>query len=129
MVQNCRAVVKHSFKDSDFAMHLLKVLKKRDSLRDHKRTHTGEKPFFCRSEAYKYFIKVSQILVADKKTRLNTFYTFVQCTCFLHPLHRYCPYRGSSSSLLAHHKHQRHKAEFLEEKSKKAKAREASMLG
>ena len=48
-------------------MHLLKVLKKRDSLRDHKRTHTGEKPFFCRSEAYKYFIKVSQILVADKK--------------------------------------------------------------
>ena len=106
-------------------MHLLKVLKKRDSLRDHKRTHTGEKPFFCRSEAYKYFIKVSQILLSDKKTRLNTNY----CTCFLHPLHRYCPYRGSSSSLLAHHKHQRHKAEFLAEKSKKAKAREASMLG
>ena len=72
-----------SFKDSDFAMHLLKVLKKRDSLRDHKRTHTGEKPFLCRSEAYKYFIKVSQILVADKK-KLDSMYSvhdfYIRCT-------------------------------------------------
>ena len=32
---------------------------------------------------------------------------------------KYCPYRGSSSSLLCHHKRQVHKVEYEEEKKEK----------
>ena len=36
---------------------------------------------------------------------------------------QYCPYRGTSSSLLWHHKRQRHKVEHEEEKKDKDKVR------
>ena len=36
---------------------------------------------------------------------------------------QYCPYRGSSISLLYHHKKQRHRAEFEEERKEKEKAK------
>ena len=36
---------------------------------------------------------------------------------------QYCPYRGTSSSLLYHHKKQRHKVEYVEEKMEKERAK------
>ena len=54
----------------NFAILFVKVLKKKDSLKDHKRTHTGEKPYPCRSEHFfRYlFVKEKYIFLS---ARLN----------------------------------------------------------
>ena len=43
-----------------FAILFVKVLKKKDSLKDHKRTHTGEKPYPCRSEHFSRYLFVKE---------------------------------------------------------------------
>ena len=82
-----------------------------NALRRHRLVHSGERSFTydeCGRQ-----LKEKKDLIEHKRAHSGE--KLYAC--------QYCPYRGTSSSLLWHHKRQRHKAEHEEEtKAKKAKS-------
>jgi len=81
------------------------------SLKAHEIVHTGEKKFQC-DECGRQFRRIG--MLKDHKISHTGRKDFV---C------EYCAYRGATWSLLYHHRRQKHKAEFEEEKKRKEDAK------
>ena len=81
------------------------------NLQKHKIVHSGERNFQCEECGQKF--KKRQ----DVKDHRRSHTGEKPFAC------QHCPYRGASSSLLYHHKKQKHKAEFEEEKKQKENAK------
>ena len=79
-------------------------------LKRHNNSHTGEKPFQCSECGQGLYTK------EDLVDHLRTHTGEKPFAC------QYCLYKGSSKSLLYHHKKQVHKAEFAEERRRKEEA-------
>ena len=77
-------------------------------LKDHVIIHTGERRFQCPVCDRKF--KKRDDLTDHKRTHETDILKQKPFAC------EYCPYRGGSRSLLRHHKLQKHKVEFEEEK-------------
>ena len=81
------------------------------SLKKHELVHNGERNFSCDVCGKK--LKRKEALQEHKMAHSGE----KPYAC------QYCPYRGTSSSLLCHHKRQRHKGEYEEEKKEKERAK------
>ena len=84
-------------------------------LRDHRIVHTGERNFQCQDCDRKF--KKRDDLTDHRRKHEKTVEKQKPFAC------QYCPYRGGSSSLLYHHKKQKHKSELQEEKKEREKSK------
>ena len=86
-----------------------------DQLKDHGLIHNDERSFQCKDCDQKF--RRRGLLIDHKRKHEKSVHKQKPYAC------QHCPYRGASSSLLWHHKKQKHKAEFEDEKKEKEKAK------